>query len=160
MRTFHRFLLTVAGIAILSGPALAEAAPKKAAPKKAASKKAAPPETKGNLLDMLGAGDMLGTAADLRKAGEAFERFGNVLEAIAPGITKGLVEGSRNLASMGHAFDPLGLKTAFTIIREQSQTIYALQKAEIQRLKEECQRLREELARRPRKTKKRKKGSK
>ena len=150
MRTFHRFLLTAAGIAVLSGPALAEATPKKAAP----------PKTKGNLLNLLGAGDMAGAAADLRKASEAFERFGNALKAITPYITKGLVEGSRNLASMGHAFDPLGLKTAFTIIREQNQTIYALQKAEIQRLKEECQRLRKELARRPGKTKKRKKGRK
>jgi hypothetical protein len=150
MRTFHRFLLTAAGIAILSGPVLAEAAGEKAAPTK----------TKGNLLGLLGAGDMAQAAADLRKAGEAFERFANALKAITPSITKALVEGSQNLASMGHAFDPLGLKTAFTIIREQNQRIYALQKAEIQRLKEECQRLRKERARRPRKTKKRKKGRK
>lgn len=150
MRTFHRFLLTAAGIAVLSGPALAEAT----------AKKAAPPKAKRNLLDLLGAGDMAGAAADLRKAGEAFERFGNALKAITPNITKALAEGSRNLANMGHAFDPLGLKTALTIIREQNQRIYALQKAEIQRLKEQCQRLRKELARRPPKTKKRKKGRK
>jgi len=148
MRTCHRFLLAAAGIAVLCGPALAEATPKQAAP----------PKTKGGLLDRLGVGDMAAAAADLRKAGEAFERFGNVLKAITPNITKALLEGSRNLASMGHAFDPLGLKTALTIIREQNQTIYALQKAEIQRLSQECKRLRKALTRRPGKTKKRKKG--
>ena len=148
MRTYQRFLLAAAGIAVLSGPALGEAT----------AKKAAPPKTKGGLLARLGAGDMVTAAADLHKAGQAFERFGNALKAITPNITRALVESSRNLASMGHAFDPLGLKTAFTIIREQNQTIYALQKAEIQRLKEECQRLRKQLARRPGKTKKRKKG--
>ncbi len=156
MRTLHRFLLTAAAIAVLSGPALAKATPKKAAP----------PKIKLNLLDLLGADDIAGAAADLHKAGEAFERFANTLKAITPNITKSLVECSRNLASIGHAVDPLGLKTAFTIIREQNQTIYALQKAEIQRLEEQCQRLRKELARRPRKTKstkstkKRKKGRK
>ena len=164
MRTFYYFLLTAAGIAVLSGPALTEATPKKAAPPKATPKKTAPPKAKGNLLDLLGAADMLGsddmpkTAADLRKAGEAFERFGNTLEAITPSITKGLVEGSENLGSMGHAFDPLGLKTAFTIIQEQSEKIYALQQAEIERLEEECERLRKELAQQPPKTKNQKNG--
>jgi len=150
MTTLHRSLLVAAAIAVLSGLALAEATPKKAAP----------PETQGNLLNLLGGGDMAGAAADLSKAGEAFERFGNALKTITPNITEGLVEGSRNLASSGYAFDPLGLKTAFTVIQEQNQTICALQKAEIQRLKEECQRLRKALAQRPGKTKRPNKGRK
>ena len=191
MPILHRSLLAAAGIAVLSGLALAEGAPKKAAPSKTIPrkvarpatapkkvappqaapekaappatipKKVAPPEITGGLLNLLGAGDMADTASDLRKAGEAFERFGNVLETITPTMTEGLTEGSRNVASMGYAFDPLGLKTAFTVLQEQSQTIYALQAAEIQRLKEECQRLRKALAeRRSGKTKRSKKGPK
>ena len=150
MRTCHRYLLTAACVAVLSGPAIAEPAPKKAPP----------PKTKSNLLDLLGAGDMAGAARDLRKASEAFERFGNTMKAIIPSVTQGLVEGSRNVASMGHAFDPLGLKTALTIIREQNQTIHALQRAEIKRLEAECQRLRNQLKQRPGKAKNRKKGRK
>ena len=148
MRICHRFLFTAAGIAVLSSLALGEAT----------GEKAAPPKTKGSLLNRLGAGDMAAAAADLHKAAQAFERFANTLKAITPSITRALLQGSRNLASMGHAFDPLGLKMALTIIREQNQIIYALQKAEIQRLKQECQRLQKTPAPRPAKTKKRKKG--
>ena len=100
------------------------------------------------------------TIGALRKAGEAFERFGNALKTIVPTATKGLVEGSRNLSNLGQAFDPLGLKTALTVIREQNRTIQALQQAEIRRLENDCERLRKALAQRPGKTKTRKKGRK
>ena len=164
MRTFHRVLLTAAAIAVLAGGAPAAPAAKKAPPAK--PKSAPPAKPKIDLLNMLGAGDILGVgdmapaAADLRKAAEAFERFGNALKTIVPTATKGLAEGSRNLSNMGQAIDPLGLKAALTIIREQNQTIQALQQAEIRRLKEELQRLRKAPARRPGKTKARKKGRK
>ena len=164
MRTFHRFLLTAAGIAVLSGPALAEATPKKAAS----------PKAKGNLLDLLVAGDkpagavaappavvdMIRSAGDLRKAAESFERAATIMQDLAPVVTEGMVKGSANLAAISDSFDPFGFKTAFQTIREQGQTIQALQQAEIQRLTEECQRLRKEPARRPAKTKKRKKARK
>jgi len=96
----------------------------------------------------------------MRKAGEAFERFGNSMETVTPTLTEGMVESTRNLADIGGAFDPIGLKTAFTVIREQSQTIQALQQAEIDRLKAECERLRKQPSQRQGTPKKRKKGRK
>ena len=154
--TLRRSLLVVTGIAILSGLSLAEKPPKKTAQPKPTPKKTAQPEAKGGVLKLLGAGDMVGVATDLRKAGESFERFGNSLETVTPTITKALTESSRNLANVGGAFDPLGLKTAFTVIHEQNKTILALQQAEIQRLTAECERLRKALAEQSGETKKRK----
>ena len=150
MRTFHSLLLATAAMAFL--PSLASA--------EGASKQSAPPKPKANILNMLGASDMAEAASNLRKAGEAFERFGNALKTITPETTEALVEASRNLANMGQGFDPLGLKAAVMVIREQNQRIYALQKAEIQRLKEECERLRKQPAEGPAKPKRQRKGRK
>ena len=160
MPTLRRTLLVVTGIVVLSGWALAEKPTKKAAPPKPTPKKAPPPETKGGVLKLLGAGDVGEAAADLRKAGESFERFGKALETVTPTITKGLTESSQNLANIGGAFDPMGLKTAFTVIHEQNKIILALQQAEIERLKAECERLRKALGEKPAGTKKSKKKRK
>ncbi|MCH8149157.1 MAG: hypothetical protein IH987_14435 [Planctomycetes bacterium] len=79
----------------------------------------------------------------VRKAGEAFERFGGSLGGLADA-----------LATMSREFDPLGYKTAFRalgrqteIIKQQSEIIQAFQAREIERLRNENQQLRERLGR-------------
>ena len=148
MQTFCRSLLCVVGMALLVSPALAGAPPKDASAG----------NSKANLLSIPGAGDMVQAAADLRKAAEAFERLGESLKGIASTLAQGLAESSKNHAIMSGAFDPFGFKTAFATIREQNQTIQALHKAEIKRMRKECRRLKK-IERRKRKMKKRKKDN-
>ncbi len=107
---------------------------------------------------MSGAGDMVKAADDFRKAAEALERFGGMLERIVSTLSEGLVESSRNNAVMSDSFDPFGFKTAFKTIREQGQTIQRLQKAEIRRLRKECREMKKRLGRRDKKRRKRNSG--
>jgi hypothetical protein len=150
MKTVQRVLLIAVALALVSG----------SAPGEKTQKKEVPPKGKPNVLDLLGVRDATKAAADMRKAGESFERFGNSMETTTPILSKALTESTRNLADIGGAFDPIGLKTAFAVIREQGQTIQALQQAEIDRLKAECERLRKELDQRQGGAKKRNEGSK
>ena len=90
-------------------------------------------------------GEMAQAAADLRKAGEAFERFANALDGSVEVIAK-------SLATMSSEFDPFGYKTAFRtvgrqaeMIQQQGKIIEALQEREIERLQRENRRLKREL---------------
>lgn len=90
-------------------------------------------------------GGMAQAAEDLRKAGEAFERFANALNGPAEVIAK-------SLATMSSEFDPFGYKTAFRtvgrqteIIQQQNKIINAMQEREIERLRRENRRLKREL---------------
>ena len=148
MKTFYRSLLGMVWIALLTNLVLAQG-PGKDAPSD---------DSKGNLINILGAGDMVQAAADLRKAGESFERLGDSLEGITSTIAEGIVKSSKHHAIMSGTFDPFGFKTAFTIIQQQNQTIQALHKAEIERLRKECKGLKKQLSRLKRKMKKLKKG--
>lgn len=109
----------------------------------------------GKAFSMFGVGEMARAAGDFRKAAEALERFGGMLEGIVSKLSNGLAESSRNHAAMSDSFDPFGFKTAFKTIREQGQTIQRLQKAEIRRLRKEC-RQKKRLDRHGRKRRKRK----
>lgn len=101
--------------------------------------------------DLLRIGEMAQTAADLRKAAEAFERLGNSIGSIVETTAK-------SLAAMSSEFDPFGYKTAFRtvgqqtqIIQQQSEMIRELQEREIKRLRSENNILRKQLDRlRPR----------
>ena len=93
--------------------------------------------------DLLNVSELVKAAEDVRKAGEAFERFGGSLGGLADA-----------LATMSREFDPLGYKTAFRtlgrqteIIKQQSEIIQAFQAREIERLRNENQQLRERLGR-------------
>ena len=119
----------------------------------AAPKDASSSDSKANPFGLLGAGDLVQAAADLRKAAEAFERFGDTLEGVSATIAGALVEVSEHHAKMSDAFDPFGFKTAFATIQEQNQTIQALHKVEIERLTKECQALNGKLRRLERKMK-------
>ena len=84
---------------------------------------------------------MAQAAADLRKAGEAFERFANSADGLVDAIAK-------SLATMSSEFDPFGYKTAFRTVSKQSEMlqqqrdiIQALQEREIKRLRNENRRL-------------------
>ena len=94
--------------------------------------------------DLFGVGGMAQAASDLRKAGEAFERFGTTLD----GVTTTIAE---SLATMSSEFDPFGYKTAFRtigqqteIIQRQSKLIQDLQQQEIDRLRLENQTLKKQ----------------
>ena len=90
-------------------------------------------------------GEVAQAAADLRKAGEAFERFAKSLDSLAESIAK-------SLATMSSEFDPFGYKTAFRTIGHQAEMlqaqrniIHTLQQREIDRLQSENRELRREL---------------
>ncbi len=90
-------------------------------------------------------GEMAQAAADLRKAGEAFERFANSPDGLVGIIAK-------SLATMSSEFDPFGYKTAFRtvgqqaeMIQQQRKVIQALQEQEIERLKSENRELKRKL---------------
>ena len=153
MWAVERVLVVGGGLGVVSGWATGEKTQRK-------KEDEGPHKSKPNVLGLRGGRDAATAAEDMRKAGEAFERFGKSMETTTPILTKGLTESTRNVADIGGAFDPIGLKTAFTVIREQSQTIQALQQAEIDRLKAECERLRKEAGQQQGATKKRKKGRK
>ena len=146
MQRFYRLLLSVAGIALLANPAVAQVPPKDAPSS----------DPKGKLVNVFGGGDMAQAAADLRKAGEAFARFGDSLEAISSTIAEAIVQSSEHHAIMSRAFDPFGFKTAFRTIGQQNETIQALHKAETERLRKECEELKRKLGRLERKMEKRK----
>lgn len=87
--------------------------------------------------DLFGIGNMAQAAADLRQAGEAFERFADAAGGIGETI-------AASMATMSSEFDPFGYKTAFRtigqqtqIIQQQSQMIRELQQREIERLRDE-----------------------
>ncbi len=148
MRAFCRWLISIAVIVFLSNAALAQRA----------SDKVSSDGPAGKVFSMSGVGDMVQAAGDFRKAAEALERFGGMLEGIVLALSEGLVESSRNHAGMSDSFDPFGFKTAFKTIREQGQTIQRLQKAEIRRLRKECREIKKKRNRRDRKRRKRKSG--
>ena len=88
---------------------------------------------------------MAQAAADLRNAGEAFERFATSLGGAAETI-------ATSLATMSSEFDPFGYKTAFrtlgqqnVMLQQQSETIRSLQDREIERLQSENARLRKKI---------------
>ena len=88
---------------------------------------------------------MAQSAGDLRKAGEAFERFAKSLDRLTASLGK-------SLATMSSEFDPFGFKTGFRTIgrqsemlREQSDIIQSLQQREIDRLQRENQELRRDV---------------
>lgn len=139
-------LLCAVGASLFTNLALAQTPPKDVPSSGSQPKHIAP----------LGTGDMVQAAANLRKASESFERFGNSLERITATLTKGLIESSENLAIMSSGFDPLGLKQAFATIQQQNQTIQNLHEAETERLRKESAKLKKKLARLKKKTKKRK----
>ncbi len=148
MRGFSRWLVSIALIMFLSNAASGQGA----------SEKVSSDGSAGKVLSMFGVGEMVQAAGDFRKAAEALERFGGMLEGIVSTLSKGLAESSRNHAAMSDSFDPFGFKTAFKTIREQGQTIQRLQKAEIRRLRKECRQMKKRLDRRDRKRRKRKSG--
>jgi len=90
-------------------------------------------------------GEMVQAASDLRKAGEAFERFANSLDRFAESI-------AQSLAIMSSEFDPFGYKTAFRtvsrqaeMLKQQRDIIHSLQEREIDRLRSENRQLRRTL---------------
>ncbi|MBE0537574.1 MAG: hypothetical protein IH624_18065 [Phycisphaerae bacterium] len=85
--------------------------------------------------DWASLGDAARVAAEVRQAADALERLGAVVERIAATVAQGMAEVSSNHAAMSAGFDPLGYKAAFAVIREQHQTIEAMQKAEVRRLR-------------------------
>jgi len=92
-----------------------------------------------------GVNDVAQAAADLRKAGEAFERCADSLSQTAESI-------AASLATMSSEFDPFGYKTAFRtlgeqseMLRQQREIIQALQEREIHRLRRENQALKKEV---------------
>jgi hypothetical protein len=98
--------------------------------------------------DLFRVGDMAQAASDLRKAGEAFERFGNSLDGIAGKV-------SESLATMSSEFDPFGYKTAFrtigqqmVVIQQQNEIIRELQEQETKRLRNENKSLKKRLRKR------------
>ncbi len=139
------FLLCAIGAFLLANPALAQKPPTDVPAS----------DSQPNGADRLGAGNIVAAAADLRKAGESFERFGKSLEKVATSLITGLTDSSENLAIMSSGFDPLGLKHAFVTIQRQNQTIRDLHRAETKRLRQECAKLRKELARLKKETTKR-----
>jgi hypothetical protein len=95
--------------------------------------------------NLLRIGEMAQAAADLRKAGEAFERLGDAMGGIAEKIAE-------SLAAMSSEFDPFGYKTAFRtiaqqndFIQQQSEIIRELQDREIERLQSENAALKKQL---------------
>lgn len=89
-------------------------------------------------------GEMAQAAGDLRKAGEAFERFSKSLDSLVESIAK-------SLATVSSEFDPFGYKTAFRTVGQQAEMlqqqrdiIHALQEREIDRLRSENKQLRRE----------------
>jgi len=148
MRAFCRWLISIAVIVFLSNAASAQGA----------SDEVSSDGSAGKVFSMSGVGDMVQAAGDFRKAAEALERFGGMLEGIVSALSEGLVESSRNHAAMSDSFDPFGFKTAFKTIREQGQTIQRLQKAEIRRLRKECREMKKKRNRRDRERRKRKSG--
>lgn len=123
------FVLFVANLAFAAEP-----------PKKPAERAASPGTN-----DSFGIGEMAQAAADLRKAGESFERVGKSLGRIAETI-------AQSLATMSSEFDPFGYKTAFRtvgqqtqIIQQQSELIRELQQREIDRLRSENKTLKKQL---------------
>ena len=105
----------------------------------------AAPSTSASGSVLLRVNEMAQAAADLRNAGEAFERFAQALNGVVETIAK-------SLAAMSSEFDPLGYKTAFrtlgqqaAMLQQQRDTIQALQAQEIERLQHENRRLRSEL---------------
>jgi len=95
--------------------------------------------------DLFRIGEMAQAAADLRKAGEAFERFANSPDGLVGIIAK-------SLATMSSEFDPFGYKTAFRtvgqqakMIQQQGKIIHALQEREIERLRSENRELKRAL---------------
>ncbi|MCD6395195.1 MAG: hypothetical protein J7M40_17050 [Planctomycetes bacterium] len=148
MRAFNRWLVGIAMIMFLSNAVSAQGA----------LEEVSSGDSAGKVFGMSGVGDMVQAASDFRKATEALERFGGMLEGIISTLSKGLAESSSNHAVMSDSFDPFGFKTAFKTIREQGQTIERLQKAEIRRLKKECRQMKKKRSRRDRKRRKRKSG--
>ena len=130
-------LLCAVGASLLTNPVLAQTPPQDVPAS----------DSQPNGVDRLEAGNIVHAAADLRKAGEAFERFGKSLEKVATSLITGLTDSSENLAIMSSGFDPLGLKHAFVTIQQQNQIIQDLHAAETKRLRQECAKLRKELAR-------------
>ena len=135
---FSRSALLVAGLcALLFLPncSCAEDSPREQ------PKASTPPS--GNPLFRLN--DMAQAAADLRNAGEAFERFAASLSGSAETI-------ANSLATMSSEFDPFGYKTAFrtlgqqtAMLQQQRETIQSLQDREIERLQNESTRLRRKI---------------
>ena len=89
--------------------------------------------------------DMAQAAADLRNAGEAFERFATSLGGSAETIAE-------SLATMSSEFDPFGYKTAFrtlgqqtAMLQQQRETIQVLQERELERLQNDNTRLRRKI---------------
>ncbi len=148
MRAFSRWLISIALIMFLSYAASAEGA----------SEEVSSDGSAGKAFSMFGAGDLVQAANDFRRAAEALERFGGMLEGIVSTLSEGLVESSGNHAVMSDSFDPFGFKTAFKTIREQGRAIQRLQKAEIRRLRKECSKMKKRRNRRDRKRRKRKSG--
>lgn len=95
-----------------------------------------------------GLGGMAQAATDLRKAGEAFERFALSMEGLGETV-------AASMAIMSSEFDPFGYKTAFRtlgeqaeMLRQQRDTIQELQQREIDRLRKQSKRLRKRMKRR------------
>ena len=110
-------------------------------PPKDRAKSSAQPATGG----IFRIGEMAQAAGDLRKAGEAFERFANSLDGLGGVIAE-------SLATMSSEFDPFGYKTAFRTVGQQAETIQqqhntiqALQEREIERLRSETRKLKRKL---------------
>ena len=100
------------------------------------------------LSGLLDVGKMAQAASDLRKAGEAFEKFGISLDGISGKLAAAL-------ATMSSEFDPFGYKTAFRtigqqteIIQQQNEIIRELQEREIERLRNENKSLKKQLRKR------------
>ncbi len=92
--------------------------------------------------DLFKFGEAIQAASDLRKAAEAAERFGTLLDGVAATIAE-------SMAAMSREFDPFGYKSAFRtieqqneIIQEQHETIRELLEKENARLQAENELLR------------------
>jgi hypothetical protein len=133
-----RTILRIAGMALLCLPVHSSCAEERLEePAKSSARAAA--------TSLFQIGEIAQGAADLRKAGEAFERFAKSANGTVEIIAK-------SLAAMSSEFDPFGYKTAFRtigrqaeIIQQQSKAIQTLQDREIERLRRENHNLKRQL---------------
>ncbi|QEL18914.1 hypothetical protein [Limnoglobus roseus] len=97
--------------------------------------------------------NLLAAAEKFQQITEAVKELAPVVKDVSKQIGGDAVKVSENVASIGKDVDPFGLRMALATIREQNQTILAMQRAEsarqeriIQELQAENKKLKEELA--------------
>lgn len=102
-----------------------------------------------------GAGDLLQSMSELRKAAEASQKSLELIERVMPAGGELILGVTENISRLSSEFDPFGYKTAFRTVREQNeiidrqqQLIQSLQQREIDRLQRELEMLKQKGKRR------------